>query len=261
MQGHCKVILWAFMLCVLQGVFAVLPVSQAQALTIYVDEANPPFMYRVNERAAGIYPDIVRAISARAGLNVKIVPVPWRRALFHLDNGDGAVAGIYKNLERQKKYAFSAPIHREGLMIYRLKGEFDRETKIEDLSGMNVGVIRGWSYGDAFDNARTSGLFETSEAAGDDQNFAMLVNNRVDAVIAVREAGDIWIKKLELDDQIVRALSPIYENQTFIAINRTSKDIATLSLINHAIAELIEDGTIETVISNALNQAIGLGFH
>ncbi|KZC99375.1 MULTISPECIES: transporter substrate-binding domain-containing protein [unclassified Thalassospira] len=261
MQGHCKVILWAFMFCVLLGVVAVLPVSQAQALTIYVDEANPPFMYRAEEHAAGIYPDIVRAISARAGLNVEIVPVPWRRALFHLDNGDGAVAGIYKNLERQKKYAYSEPIHREGLMIYRLKGEFDRETKIEDLSGMNVGVIRGWSYGDAFDSARTSGLFETSEAAGDDQNFAMLVNNRVDAVIAVREAGDIWIRKLKLQSQVVRAKTALHENQTFIAFNRRSTDISALALINKAIAELVEDGTIETIISNAVDHAIGSAFH
>ena len=261
MQRHSRVILWAFMFCVLQGAIAALPATPARALTIYVDEANPPFMYRVEDHAAGIYPDIVRAISAHAGLNVKVVPVPWRRALFHLDNGDGAVAGIYKNLERQKKYAFSIPIHREGLMIYRLKGEFDRETKIEDLSGMNVGVIRGWSYGDAFDRARAADLFETSEAAGDDQNFAMLISKRIDAMIAVREAGDIWIKKLELDDQIIRAEHPMNENQTFLALNRTSKDMAALALINRAIAELIEDGTIETVISNAINQFIGSGFH
>jgi polar amino acid transport system substrate-binding protein len=243
------------------GLLAFLPTSHAQPLTVYVDEANPPFMYRTNERAAGIYPDILRAVSARAGLNVKIVPVPWRRALFHLDNGDGAVAGIYKNLERQKKYAFSNPIHREDLMIYRLKGKFDPKTRLEDLAGMTVGVIRGWSYGDAFDSARMSGLFETSEAAGDDQNFAMLTSKRIDAMVALREAGDIWIKKLQLDDQVVRTQSPLYENQTFIAINRTSKDMAALALINRSIAELIEDGTIETVISNAINQAIGFGFH
>lgn len=261
MHGHCRAFWGTFMSSVILGVLALLSVNHAQALTIYVDEANPPFMYRAEDHAAGIYPDIVRAISARAGLNVKIVPVPWRRALFHLDNGDGAVAGIYKNLERQKKYAFSDAIHREGLMIYRLKGEFDRETKIEDLSGLNVGVIRGWSYGDAFDRARASGLFETSEAAGDDQNFAMLTSKRIDALIAVREAGDIWIKKLELDDQIVRAQRPMNENRTFIAINRTSKDMSTLALINRAIAELVDDGTIETIVSNAINQFIGSGFH
>ncbi|NIY77489.1 amino acid ABC transporter substrate-binding protein [Thalassospira sp. HF15] len=246
---------------VLLGALALLPVNPAQALTIYVDEANPPFMYRDHDRAAGIYPEIVRAISAHAGITVEIVPVPWRRALLHLENGDGAVAGIYKNLERQKKYAFSDPVHRESLMIYRPAGKFSPETRIEDLSGMNVGVIRGWSYGNAFDSARASGMFDTSEAAGDDQNFAMLVSKRIDAVIAVREAGDIWIRKLELEDKVVRGQNAIYENQTFIAFNRKSQDISQLARINRAIAELIANGTMEAVIANAVNQAIGSGFH
>jgi len=126
---------------------------------------------------------------------------------------------------------------------------------------MTVGVIRGWSCGDAFDSARASGLFETSEAAGDDQNFAMLASKRIDAMIALREAGDIWIKKLQLDDQVVRTQSPLYENQTFIAINRTSNDIAALALINRAIAELVDDGTIETIVSNTINQPIGSSSH
>lgn len=261
MHGHCRAIFGTFMSAVLLGVLAFLPVNHAQALTIYVDEANPPFMYRAEDRAAGIYPDVMRAISARAGIDVKIVAVPWRRALFHLENGEGAVAGIYKNLERQKKYAFSNPIHRESLMIYRLTSTFAGENTLEDLSSMNVGVIRGWSYGNAFDNARNVGKFETSEAAGDDQNFAMLISKRLDAVIALREAGDIWIRKLQLEDQIVRADSAMQEHPTFIAFNRNAKDISKLALINRAIAGLIDDGSIETIISNAINQALGSGFH
>jgi len=117
MHRHYKPTIGTFILSLILGLLAFLPVSHAKPLTVYVDEANPPFMYRAHERAVGIYPDIVRAISALAGLNVKIVPVPWRRVLFHLDNGDGAVAGIYKNLERQNKYAFS----REDLMTIGAK--------------------------------------------------------------------------------------------------------------------------------------------
>jgi polar amino acid transport system substrate-binding protein len=230
-------------------------------MTIYVDEANPPFMYRDDDLAAGIYPDLVRAIFVRAGIPVEIIAVPWRRALLHLENAEGGVAGIYKNLERQKKYAFSDPIHRERLMIYRSKTAFTSESELKDLEGLNVGVIRGWSYGDAFDNARQSELFFASEAASDDQNFSMLISKRVDAVIAVREAGDIWIQKLQLENQIVRGERAMYENQTFIAFNRKSKEMSAIALINRAIAEMVEDGTIEAVVTNAVHQAIGSAFH
>lgn len=78
MHRHYKPRIGTFILSLILGLLAFLPVSHAQPLTVDVDKANPPFMYRSHERAVGIYPDIVRAISARAGLNVEIVPVPWR---------------------------------------------------------------------------------------------------------------------------------------------------------------------------------------
>ncbi|WP_114099118.1 ABC transporter substrate-binding protein [Thalassospira profundimaris] len=261
MARHYRPVVWTILWFIVCSMAALLPVRHAHALTIYVDEANPPFMYRSDDQAEGIYPDIVRAVFARAGISVKIIAVPWRRALMHLENGDGGIAGIYKNLERQKRYAFSDPIHREGLMIYRPKTDFAGESDLDDLEGMSVGVIRGWSYGDAFDSARRAGLFSASEATGDDQNFSMLISKRIDAVIAVREAGDIWIKKLRLEDQIVRAESALFENQTFIALNRRSKDLSKIALINRAIAEMVEDGTFDSIVTNALRQAIGSAFH
>lgn len=133
------------------------------------------------------------------------LPSLWKRAIENLDANKGGVAGIYKNLERQKKYVFSEPIHVEQLMLYQRQSTFDNPTEIDDLRGQTVGVIRGWSYGDQIDDARKRGVFSASEATGDEQNFQMLALGRVDTVIAIGEAGDVWVKRLGLSDKVVRS--------------------------------------------------------
>jgi len=237
------------------AVLAAMPATKSHAETIYVDEANPPFMYRAGNEAAGIYPALIRAIFLHAGIDVEIVAVPWKRAIENLDANKGGVAGIYKNLERQKKYFFSEPLHVERLMLYHHREIALKPDDIEDLRGQTVGVIRGWSYGDQIDDARKRGVFTASEASGDEQNFQMLALGRIDSVIAIGEAGDVWVKRLGLGDQVLRSLNPIRENPTFIVFNRSSPTISMMATINRSIEELRENGTLQRIIEDVLQSA------
>jgi polar amino acid transport system substrate-binding protein len=209
-------------------------------------------MYRAGDEAVGIYPALIRAIFRHAGINVDVVAVPWKRAIENLDANKGGAAGIYKNLERQKKYVFSEPIHIEQLMLYQRQSTFDNPTDIDDLRGQTVGVIRGWSYGDQIDDARKRGVFSASEATGDEQNFQMLALGRVDTVIAIGEAGDVWVKRLGLSDKVVRSKTPIRENPTYIVFNRASSTISTVTMINRSIEELRENGTLQRIAQEVL---------
>ncbi|WP_404421717.1 substrate-binding periplasmic protein [Thalassospira australica] len=248
--------LFALLILVVGMAFAVLmPATQSHAETIYVDEANPPFMYRAGNEAAGIYPALIRTIFLHAGIDVDIVAVPWKRAIENLDANKGGVAGIYKNLERQKKYFFSDPIHVERLMFYQRQDAFSDPGDIDDLRGQTVGVIRGWSYGDEIDNARKRGVFTASEASGDEQNFQMLELGRVDTVIAIAEAGSVWVKRLKLDDTVTRSTEPVRENPTYIVFNRASPAISMMTAINRSIEELRENGTLQRITNEVLQGA------
>ncbi|KZB61070.1 hypothetical protein AUP42_07255 [Thalassospira lucentensis] len=237
------------------AVLAVMPATKSHAETIYVDEANPPFMYRAGDKATGIYPAMIQAIFLHAGIDVDIVAVPWKRAIENLDANKGGVAGIYKNLERQKKYYFSDPIHVERLMLYHHRDIAPKPDEIEDLRGQTVGVIRGWSYGDQIDDARKRGVFTASEASGDEQNFQMLSLGRVDSLIAIQEAGDVWIKRLKLDEKITRGEEPVRENTTYIVFNRASSAISMMTAINRSIEELRENGTLQRITEDVLQGA------
>lgn len=234
------------------GFLAVMSATKSHAETIYVDEANPPFMYRAGDEAAGIYPALIGAIFRHAGINVDVVAVPWKRAIENLDANMGGVAGIYKNLNREEKYLFSEPVHVERLMIYQNRNISPSPEDIADLRGQTVGMIRGWSYGDEIDSAKKRGLFTASQATGDDQNFQMLELGRVDSVIAIREAGDFWVRRLGLTDKIVRSKNPVLENPTYIAFNPSSTTRSMITKINRSIEELRQNGTLQRITGDVL---------
>ena len=140
-------------------------------------------------------------------------------------------------------------------MLYQRQSTFNNPTDIDALRGQTVGVIRGWSYGDQIDDARKRGVFSASEATGDEQNFQMLALGRVDTVIAIGEAGDVWVKRLGLSDKVVRSKTPIRENPTYIVFNRASSTISTVTMINRSIEELRENGTLQRIAQEVLQGA------
>ena len=88
------------------------------AVTISVDEGNPPFMFKKGARAHGLYPDIVRAVFRQMNIQVIVIPAPWKRALANADNGLSGIAGIYKTPDRQKKYDYSDALFQEDLVLF-----------------------------------------------------------------------------------------------------------------------------------------------
>ena len=98
--------------------------------TIAFDEADPPFMFVADGKPAGLYPMLVAEAAQRAGIEVELASMPWKRALAEIDAGKAGIAGIYRNGERLKKYDFSATscstssgaglrAGRQGLCLYR----------------------------------------------------------------------------------------------------------------------------------------------
>ena len=158
-------------------------------IVVDVDAENPPFMYSRAGYAVGLYPAVIRAALGRCHDNVRVQAKPWRRAFVEIDKAQAGVGGLYKNAERLAKYDFSEPIYVENIAVfYRTVRPFDFRT-VADLYGKRVGVLRGWSYGDDFDAARRNGAIATEEVSSDRSNFLKLTDGRLDAVLAIEEAG------------------------------------------------------------------------
>jgi len=225
----------------------------ADSLLINVDAENPPFMYGQNGKAAGVYPAVIAAVFARLNIPVRLEVRPWKRALAEMDEGKGGVGGIYKNDERAQKYDFSEPILTENTAVYFNKANPVDFNTIADLYGKRVGVIRGWSYGDEFDAARKAGKIKVDEGANDKINLQKLANGRVDAVLAIEEAGKS-IVSAERMTGIDQGKAFLASNKAHLAFNKSAKQAGLLASFSKVIAKMRQDGSLDKIVLNELSK-------
>lgn len=239
---------------VVVGLLAILPLFAGAAVAaerVSVDSANPPFMYTLNGRPAGIYPALIAAAFERMGVAVEIDAVPWRRALGDLDHAEAGVAGLYKTSERLKKYDFSEKLLDEVIQLYVRDDDPFVFTGVASLKGRTVGVILGWSYGDEFDAARKAGLFKAEEVAGDGLNFHKLVTGRVDTVVAIREAAAAVLATEGLSPRVKTLAPNLSSSPSFLAFNKSAARGALLERFNAALGTLRTDGGFDLLIKAA----------
>lgn len=223
----------------------------AEPLVVCVDADNPPFMYVVEGKAAGLYPALIVAAFQPLGGAAKVEAKPWKRCLSDTDEGRAATAGIYKNEERLKKYDFSDPIFVEAMAVYFNLARPLVFTGVADLFGKRVGVIRGWSYGDDFDRAVKEGRIAVEDVKSDAQNFQKLMAGRVDAILAIAEAGATHLRGGQYP-RIERSARPLFEHPTFLAFNKSARQGELLSRFNRVLDDMKKSGKFERIVAAEL---------
>lgn len=168
-------------------------------LEINFDAASAPTMYASgNDKAIGIYPAIVRAAFAQMNVPVRLSGKPQKRLIVDLERGEAAAGALIDTPERRVYGEYSAAFINERVELFLRRGDdlLRRETSqdvMAALAGKRVGVLRGWAYGGAFDQARRERLVDAQDADSDAQNFAKLTSGRLDAVLATEMAGRVLL--------------------------------------------------------------------
>ena len=231
----------------------VLPRAAYAGETMYVDAYNPPFMYKKNNDATGIYPALVRAVFSELDEEVAVRAVPWKRAITYLNRGEGGVGGIYKTKPRLEKYDYTDEIFSEKVMVYVPKSKAFAFSSVYDLAGKRLGIIRAWSYGEKFDEAREKGLFKIEERHDDASNFNKLVVGHLDALLAIKESAELIITKKRLSDKVEVLVTPLVTNSTYIAFSKKSDKRALIQRINRTIRAMHRDGSYDKVLNDIIS--------
>lgn len=226
--------------------------GNAKAEVIMVDASYPPFMYGVEGKATGVYPAILAEAFARMGVPLDVQAVPWKRAVAAIDAGKAGVGGLYRNEERLRKYDYSDVIFAEELLLYVVKGRSFPYSGMGSLVGKRIGVMRGWSYGDAFDSARNVGIFTAEDVESDAQNFAKLQAGRLDAIVAERESSNMILSSPEYHQKFEALPLPLANNPAFLAFAKSANKKELLVRFNAALAQMKADGSFETMIRTIL---------
>lgn len=225
--------------------------SFGETINISVDNANPPFMSIKSGVAVGLYPNLLRAIFEKMDKDIVITAAPWKRVIKSIDSGKAGVGGIYKNSKRLKIYDYSNALFDERLVLFTRKGESFNFRSIDDLANRKIGVIRGWSYGDELDAASKAKKINLQVNSSDILNFKKLVAGRVDAVIAIREAGDSLIRSENLEDVIEAVKTPVTVNSTYLAFSKKKNMTAVIDEFNRTVKQMKKDGSFSKIVAGS----------
>ncbi len=152
-------------------------------ITVATDATWPPFEY-VDEQSkaiVGFDVDLIKAIAAAEGFEVRVVNVSWDALLAGVAQGeyDAAISVITITPERQQQMLFSDPYYNAGQVIV-VRADESAIQSPADLNGRRAGAQLG-----------TTGAMEIQKIAGAqlktydtiDLAFLDLLNGQIDAVV------------------------------------------------------------------------------
>lgn len=228
----------------------------APPLRIAFDAGSLPTMYADAHGApAGIYPALVRQAFELMGEPAEWVAEPFRRLLAALFAGSAAAGAAVRNDERLAVADYSADYFVEQLRLFHADAMAPPAPGIAGLRGLRVGVLRGWSYGEAFDAARARQLFQAEEVETDAKNFAKLQRGRLDAVVATELAGRMLLSGEQGPVGIVALPQPLISIGIALAVPKRLAARPLLQRFDAAIATLRREGRVDAIVAAELERA------
>ncbi|MES2257183.1 MAG: transporter substrate-binding domain-containing protein [Pseudomonadota bacterium] len=163
-------------------------------VTVYADDAYPPYSYAVNGESRGVYSAILRkAFTRMPAYHVQVLPVPWKRGLKMLEQGEAfALSPPYYRPGERPYMDYSEPILTESVTLFCNAAVEPKSTAKrwpDDYFGLRIGTNTGFLIGGSqFELARRQGLITLAEARGTDENLRKLMLGRLDCYMNDRYA-------------------------------------------------------------------------
>lgn len=225
-------------------------------LSVFVDNSYPPYMYELEATEAdGLYPRLIAEAAKRTSYHVDIKAYPWKRALAQGAAGIGAVGGAYKNDERLKIYDYSVPLYEENLVLFVNKDRPFEFNDVEDLEGKRVGVNRGWSYGQTFDEARERELFSVNIKNSPEENFQLLALGRIDCVILDKLSGNSYVELLDIEDKITYLPKPFSINNGYLIVPKSLDMQDFMKQFNASVESLRTEGMYQAIVQGFIRSS------
>lgn len=216
-------------------------------ITVGVDEWVP-FRIMDEDMYRGIDFDLWKIIEDKLNITVKFERYPWGRSLYKLEKGEiDAMSGVAYTRERAINYVFSdIPYYKCSSVFYVKKDSGIKIDNYNDLYDLkSIGSVISSAYFSRFD---TDKELNKKEVATEIQLLKMLDTGRVDAIVGTGCQVDYEIKRMGLQEKIIKA-SYFPENNVdlYIAFSKKSNKKYLIVEINKLLLELAEDKEMEKI--------------
>jgi polar amino acid transport system substrate-binding protein len=206
----------------------------------------PPYLHHEGSQQGGLYMGIIDLTLKAVNQPYSVETVPFKRGLYQAATGESILVGILKTDERMKTLDFSEPFYQERVSVFFNRPQVPLIKTVDQLDGLNIGTLLGWSYGAEFDRARAEKRFFAKD--GDlESNFYKLAKGRLDAVIHSELSATYALKNLGLKGDIFLASEPLEFGDIHIAVKKgTQKEL--LERINRKLTEPKHKRAIQVLI-------------
>jgi len=220
--------------------------APARVYVVGTDAAYAPFESQ-NEKGeiVGFTVDVVNAVAAKAGLEVKFVNTPWEGIFNALGQGDRdlVVSAVTITDERKGTMDFSAPYF-DAVQLIAVK-ENSKVAKFADLKKLKVGVQTGTTGDEAV--SKLLGKTNTNIKRFESTPLALkeLEAGGVDAVVADNGVVINYVANNPGGKFKTVSDTEIAPEQYGIAVKKGNTEL--LGRINKALGEIKADGTYEKI--------------
>ena len=213
------------------------------AVLRFATEDWPPF-FSARLPGNGLTGTLLEAVLQHMDATARIDYFPWKRAM-QLGLNDHHYAGalaMFRTAEREKLCYFSTAIGSRQTVLAYLKDEPVTAARLEDLRGVRIGTVAGYSNGEAFDALVRSGVLTVDEGLNNDMNLRKLLHRRFSAVVVEKRmlrytlAGRGYTQAER--DRIVIAEHLFPERSVHVCFQRTEEGLKRQRAFDEAAREV-----------------------
>ncbi|MDF3935583.1 substrate-binding periplasmic protein [Pseudomonas citronellolis] len=224
---------------------------------------DPPFSMQLADGAVGgIYVELNRLALERLGCQVRLVKLPWARALKELENGRlDVLPGAFRKPERELYAYFSGAILQPSRNILFMRRGDPARASLHDLldllgTSFRLGAQMGVSYGQSY-----------QELLGDDE-FAsrmyfnpsrinlwhMIDKDRLDGIIADENSGLYELRQLGLSERIGPTAVVVSSDAAETAFSKLNNSPAFVERYADTVRGMVQSGEYQAILARYLGR-------
>lgn len=212
---------------------------------------DPPYSMRDEKgEITGFYVDLIEAILVKMDCKIKLVEMPWARALLDLEAGRiDVLPGALKTAERQHFALFSDPINYSPNVLFMKKTAINK-FKLKNLSDIaqsnfRLGIQVNIAYGAEFDELIKKPAFQKNLTTVYERNsgWKMIEINRIDGLIADVASGTLELKLLHLENTISNTNLIVSTSPAFFAFSKKTINQDFIEEFNQQLNLMMNNGS------------------
>ncbi|WP_018690896.1 substrate-binding periplasmic protein [Algicola sagamiensis] len=235
------------------------PLFATQKIEIVTGEWAPFSGKKLPEK--GLVLQIIREAYRQQGVTAEFFFTPWARAMQFATSGKTIASAFWvKSAEREKTVIYSDPVFLSTAHFFYLKKVRFHWKQPTDLYGKNIGIGRGYYYGDTLEDLEKKQRIQVTRTTHETDLFQLLIQNQLDLVITEVNIGRYMLQnqmRSKMRGLVDAHPTPFYISELHVVYSRKRHESTMfLKQLNQGLKAIQESGRYQAIIDTYMNGAL-----